>query len=100
MSILGPPFYATTTTKKHNTFMSTPLQDCALSDIPGVGDVARARLIAAGVETPEQLVGHFLVGKRDTRAMTHWLLTAGVRAQEVGKIVAALEKKVRVTVAV
>ena len=80
--------------------MSTPLQDCALSDIPGVGDVARARLIAAGVETPEQLVGHFLVGKRDTRAMTHWLLTAGVRAQEVGKIVAALEKKVRVTVAV
>jgi hypothetical protein len=32
--------------------------------------------------------------------MTHWLLAAGVRAQEVGKIVAALEKKVRVTVAV
>ena len=96
----GPPFYATTTTKKQNTFLSTPLQDCTLHDIPGVGDVSHARLVGAGVETAEQLMGHFLIGKRDPHAMTHWLLAAGVRVQEVNRIVAALEKKVRVTVAV
>ena len=100
----GPPFYTTatitTTTKKQNTFISTPLQDCALHDVPGVGDVAHARLVGAGVETAEQLVGHFLVSKRDPQAMTQWLLAAGVRVQEVNRIVAALEKKVRVTVAV
>ena len=88
------------TTKKFNTFISTPLQDCMLNDIPGIGDIARSRLTGAGVETAEQLVGHFLVGKRDPQAMTHWLLAVGVRMQEANKIVAALDKKVRVTVTV
>ena len=89
-----------TTTKKTNTFITKPLQDCTLCDVPGVGDMARARLIGAGVDTAEQLVGHFLVSKRDAQAMTHWLLQAGVRIQEANKIVEGLQKKVRVTVAV
>ncbi len=87
-------------TIKQNTFMSTPLQDCALGDIPGVGDVARAKLLAAGVGTPEQLMGHFLLSRRDHRMMTRWLLAAGIRAQEAVKIACALERKGRATVAV
>ena len=102
-AIPGPPFYATftttTTTKKQSTFISTPLQDSTLSSVPGIGDVAAARLAAAGVTTAEQLVGHFLVCRRCPDTMARWLQAAGVRAQEVGKIVAGLEAKARMTVA-
>jgi hypothetical protein len=90
----------TTTTKKHNSFMSTPLQDCTLCCIPGVGEVAHQRLISAGVSTPEQLMGHFLLANRDYRTMTRWLLAAGVRAQEAVKIASALERKGRAVVSV
>jgi hypothetical protein len=99
----GPPFYRTpdaTTTKKHNTFMSTPLQDCHLSDVPGAGDVACAKLIEAGVCTPEQLMGHFLISNRNHSTMTQWLVASGVRAQEAAKIATALDRKGRATVAV
>ncbi len=103
----GPPFYTMptqpeplTTTKKHNTFMSTPLQDCNLCDVPGVGDVAHAKLVAAGISTPEQLMGHFLISNRDHNTMTQWLTKSGVRTQEALKIATALETKGRATVAV
>lgn len=100
---MGPPFYrspVTNTSKKHNTFLSTPLQDCSLSDVPGVGDVARAKLIEAGVCTPEQLMGHFLISKRDHAAMTQLLIGSGIRTQEATKIASALESKGAATVAV
>ena len=104
MSILpGPPFFttpSTTTTKKHATFLSTPLQDSALLDVPGVGEVAGARLASAGVESAEQLVGQFLVCRRCPEAMARWLTGVGVRAQEAGKIASAVEKKARMVVAI
>ena len=105
----GPPFFMptasssspTTTTKKFNTFISTPLQDIALPDIPGVGPVAHARLVAAGVVSSEQLMGHFLLANRGEDEMRKWLVEeVGVRAQEAGKIVAALAQKGRVVVSV
>ena len=80
--------------------MSTPLQDCHLSDVPGVGEVACAKLIEAGVGTPEQLMGHFLISNRNYSTMTQWLIASGVRAQEAAKIAAALDRKGRATVAV
>ena len=89
-----------TTTKKHATFLSTPLQDTGLQDVPGIGSVSYAHLTEAGISTSQQLMGHFLVTNRDVSAMTQWLQAAGVRAQEVGKIVDALEKKARVMVAI
>ena len=96
----GPPFYATTTTKKQASFLSTPLQDTALHDVPGIGSVSHTHLTNAGVGTSQQLMGHFLIMNRDVDAMARWLQAAGVRAQEVGKIVDALERKGRATVAV
>jgi hypothetical protein len=100
---IGPPFYshtATTTSKKNNTFMSTPLQDCSLSDVPGVGEVSHSRLIGAGIATTEQLMGQFLIVKRDRDAMTQRLMALGIRTQEAVKIATALENKGRATVAV
>jgi hypothetical protein len=89
------------TTKKHASFLSTPLQDCALGEVPGVGPVAHARLVAAGVSTAEQLMGRFLLCGRCEDAMVQWLMgMGGIRAQEAGKIAAALERKGAVTVAV
>ena len=103
---IGPPFYSApidpvaNTSKKHSTFLSTPLQDCSLSDVPGVGEVARAKLIEAGVATPEQLMGHFLISKRDHTIMAQWLMASGIRTQEAVKIASALDRKAAVTVAV
>jgi hypothetical protein len=101
---IGPPFYRfapqENTTKKNATFLSAPLQDSALRDVPGVGDVAFARLSEAGIESAEQLMGHFLISKRNPATMTHWLTSSGVRAQEAGKIAAALERKARATVSI
>ena len=97
---IGPPFYHPSSTKKNNTFLSTPLQDCSLCDVPGVGEVSHARLLEAGISTPEQLVGHFLVCKRDHDAMTRWLVALGIRTQEAVKIATALERKGRAVVAV
>ena len=103
---IGPPFYripadpVTNTSKKQNTFLSTPLQDCSLSDVPGVGEVARAKLIEAGVATPEQLMGHFLIAKRNHGIMTQWLMASGIRTQEAVKIASALDCKAAATVAV
>lgn len=99
----GPPFYAApvaSTTKKQSTFFSTPLQDTSLHDVPGVGPVAHARLVAAGIGSSVQLMGHFLLLNRSEDAMAQWLLAVGVRVQEAGKIVAAIERKGRVMVAV
>ena len=89
-----------TTTKKQNTFMSTPLQDSSLADVPGVGAVACARLNEAGIISSEQLMGHFLISNRSAVIMTQWLTVSGVRAQEAGKIAAALECKARATVSI
>ena len=101
---IGPPFYRvptdTHTSKKQNTFLSTPLQDCSLSDVPGVGEVARAKLIEAGVGTPEQLMGHFLISKRNHTTMAQWLMVSGIRTQEAVKIASALDRKAAATVAV
>ena len=100
----GPPFYSpatttTTTTKKQTTFLSTPLQDSTLHDVPGVGPVSHAQLTEAGVRSAQQLVGQFLVMDCDREAMAQWLADGvGVRAQEVGKIVNAVEKKAKAVV--
>ena len=83
-----------TTTKKFNTFISRPLQDCSLNDIPGVGKTSLAKLLDAQMDTPEKLMGLFLVSSRDTQRMKHWLVSnCSIRAQEAVKISEALERK-------
>ena len=84
----------TTTTKKFNSFISRPLQDCSLNDVPGVGAASRAKLIDARLDTPEKLMGMFLISSRDPQQMKHWLISSCLlRAQEAGKISEALHRK-------
>ena len=83
-----------TTTKKHNTFISTPLTAVtSLTMVPGVGTVTLQRLAKAGILHPQQLVGHFMVLNRDATAMISWLKQSGVRQREADTIVNALVVK-------
>ncbi len=84
----------TTTTKKFNSFISRPLQDCSLNDVPGVGATSRTKLIDARLDTPEKLMGMFFMSSRDPHQMKHWLISScSIRAQEAGKISEALHRK-------
>ena len=83
-----------TTTKKFNTFISRPLQDCDLLDIPGIGKCSHGKLVSSGMDTPEKLMGLYLVSARNPEKMKHWLVSnCSIRAQEAGKISEAMDRK-------
>ena len=86
---------STSTTKKKASFLSTPLQTmCSLLQVPGIGPVTLERLTRAGIATPQQLVGQFMVLNRDTGAMVAWLKhTASVGRREAGVVAEALAEK-------
>ena len=81
------------TTQKLNTFLSRPLRDCALREVPGVGEVAHAKIVAASeIDTAEKLIGQFLLLGRERSQL--WLRDAcGVRSQEAQRITDALQSK-------
>ena len=93
---LHPLTMTTTTTKKFNSFISRPLQDCTLGDIPGVGKSTLPKLQCSGMDTPEKLMGLYLLSSRDPEKLKEWLIhTCGIRAQEAGKITEAFDSKSR-----
>ena len=84
----------TTTSKKFNTFLSRPLQDSALNEVPGVGHATLLKLTQANVDSTEKLIGMYLSNGRSQERMKHWLVSAcSIRAQEAGKITDALDRK-------
>lgn len=87
---------AMSTTKKFNSFIARPLQDCCLIDVPGVGKSSLSKLLAASIETPEKLMGIYLLQSRDQERMKQWLVSnCSIREQEAGKISEAIDKKSR-----
>jgi len=83
------------TTKKRECFLSTPLQAVSsLLQVPGVGPVTLDRLTQAGISTPQQLVGQFMVLNRSTVAMVSWLKHAcSVGGREANIVAEALFAK-------
>jgi hypothetical protein len=82
---------ANTTTKKRDAFLSRPLCDCALRDVPGVGETAHDKLVQ-WVQTPQQLLGHFML--HGPEATLRWLQDdCAIRAQEANRINDALALK-------
>ena len=83
------------TTKKRECFLSTPLQAVSsLLQVPGVGPVTLERLTQAGISTPQQLVGQFMVLNRSTVAMVSWLKHAcSVGGREANIVAEALFSK-------
>ncbi len=89
-----------TTTKKHKClnlrFLDTPLRDCDIDDVPGVGPKTLAKLKEANIDTAQKLVGQFLVLDRDTKKMLEWLKDAcEVGSREAGMISEALYQKAK-----
>jgi hypothetical protein len=84
----------TTTSKKFNTFLSRPLQDCELNDVPGVGQATLLKLLQNSMDTPEKLMGAYLLNTRNAEKMQRWLISnCGLRMQEARKIAEALDRK-------
>jgi hypothetical protein len=84
------------TTKKFNSFIARPLKECTLDDVPGVGRTSLSKLLRAGIDTPEKLVGMYFISNKDPENMKRWLMYAcSIRAQEAGAISEALDKKTR-----
>ena len=84
------------TTKKFNTFISRPLQDCSLSDVPGVGKSSLEKLFASNIDTPEKLMGMFLLSNSDPPKMKNWLVSSClIRTREANTICEALHRKMQ-----
>ncbi len=81
-------------TKKFNSFLSTPLQDCTLSDIPGVGQSSLAKLLKLHITSPEQLIGICLTVSCNPVRTKQWLMsTCAIRSQEAETMSEALCRK-------
>ena len=85
---------ADTTTKKFKEFQATPLKDCKLKDVPGIGDVTLGHLRTHRIDTVDQLIGHFLVLKKDGAKMEKWLVEkCEVKDRYAKDIVEAIARK-------
>ena len=52
-----------------NQFLETPLQDCALGDIPGITQTLAKELEGDSINTAEKLMGQFLMTGKDPEKM-------------------------------
>ena len=67
------PASTMSTSVAHEYFMSTPLQDISLDQVPGVGDKTSPKLRAASISSAEALFGYFLYVGRDEESFRDWL---------------------------
>ena len=83
-----------TTTFKSKRFMSTPLRDCELKEVPGVGPVTLQKLKDHKIDTAHKLVGHFLAMGKNGDKMEKWLEDkCEVGKREAKMIVNAIDAK-------
>jgi nucleotidyltransferase/DNA polymerase involved in DNA repair len=84
-----------TTTKKRSAFLSTPLNAVtSLTQIPGVGTATLEKLTKAGISTPSQLLGQFMLLNKSPEAMSDWLrLACNIRQREGSAMAEALFAK-------
>ena len=61
------------TTKKHENFLSSHLCDKPVGCLPGVGPVAEQKLKAAGYNTGEQVLGKYLMLGKNSNQFKGWM---------------------------
>jgi len=69
----GPTPPPASTSARVDYFLSTPLQDIALADVPGVGPRTLEALARRHIRTAEQLLGHFIYKQRSEDAVRGFL---------------------------
>ncbi len=81
-----------------NEFISTPLQDCEITDVPGLEHRAVEKLKEANIDTAEKLIVQYLILGRDVDTMADWLMeVCDIRSKEAGKICDVLDRKAEKT---
>jgi len=63
----------TTTTKKHANFVTESIKDKIISDVPGIGMASGIGLTKKGYDTPYELLGQFLLLKKNKFLFSAWL---------------------------
>ncbi|XP_029927164.1 barrier-to-autointegration factor-like [Myripristis murdjan] len=70
-------------TKKHQNFVSKPMEDKAVTDMPGIRGALGKRLQKQGFDKAYMLLGKFVAHKKNTEKFAKWLReTFGASAQQ------------------
>ncbi|KAK6317628.1 hypothetical protein J4Q44_G00130280 [Coregonus suidteri] len=72
-----------TTSQKHRNFVSEPMGNRSVRDVPGIGPVQGRRLEDKGVPRADQMLGQYLVSGRDQGQFQGYLKnTTGANAKQ------------------
>ncbi|XP_010896520.2 barrier-to-autointegration factor B [Esox lucius] len=72
-----------TTSQKHRNFVSEPMGNRSVRDVPGIGSAQGRRLEEKGVARADQMLGQYLVSGRDQDRFQNYLKGAsGANAKQ------------------
>ncbi|XP_054270005.1 barrier-to-autointegration factor-like [Macrosteles quadrilineatus] len=71
--MMGWFFPSSTETKKHRRFVSEPMGDKDVTELPGIGEVLGGRLRDEGYCEASQVLAQFLRLNKDKAAFQRWL---------------------------
>ena len=59
--------------KKSKIFENEPLKDKEIIDVPGIGEIYSAQMIKFGITKADELLGYFLIFKKNDELFELWL---------------------------
>ncbi|BFZ15527.1 hypothetical protein BsWGS_18566 [Bradybaena similaris] len=62
-----------TTSKKHQSFVSGPMGEKSVNELAGIGDALGKRLSEKGINKAYSVLGHFLILEKDQDKFKKWL---------------------------
>jgi len=96
IELLNEGSTATTSSVALKYFLSTPLQDIALKDVPGVGKESLKVLLRKDFRATEQLFGYFLyLGRREHDVRAFLRDTIGLQGAQAKQVYDSLASKAR-----
>ena len=73
------------TSQKFRNFVSEPMGEKKVSELPGIGKVLGERLVVAGFDKAYVVLGQFLVQRKDKEKFLHWIeTTVGANSKQGG----------------
>ncbi|TPP61507.1 Barrier-to-autointegration factor B [Fasciola gigantica] len=75
------------TSQKHRDFVTEPIGEKLVTDLPGIGEKLGERLEAKGFEKAYTVLGQFLLLRRDEELFKEWLKEAcGANAKQAASV--------------